>query len=183
MSATSTATLAKHAVEWSVVLSIAMILAGIVGIIAPAAAGITVTVLAGWLLIFSGIAHLVFGWERRTTGVLGWELLVGILYITVGGYLLFHLAAALAALTVVLGIYLFLEAVLEFVLSYRLRPLPGTGWLAIDGLVTLLLALLVWRTWSAPWAIGVLVGISMLFSGISRLMLSLAARRVVANLP
>ena len=181
MSATSTATLAKHAVEWSVVLSIAMILAGIVGIIAPAAAGITVTVLAGWLLIFSGTAHLIFGWERRTTGVLGWELLVGILYIVVGSYLLLHIATAIAALTVVLGIYLCIEAILEFVLAYRIRPLPGSGWLAIDGLVTLVLALLIWRRWSAPWAIGVLIGISILFSGVSRLALSLAARRVVAN--
>jgi len=183
MSATSTATLAKHAVEWSVVLSCAMILAGIVGIIAPTVAGITVTVLAGWLLIFSGIAHIVFGWERRTTGVLAWELLVGFLYMMVGGYMLLHIAQALAALTVVLGIYLCAEAILEFVLAYRLRPLPGAGWLAGDGLITLVLAILVLRPWSAPWAIGVLVGMSMLFSGISRLALSLAARRVVANMP
>ena len=183
MSVTSPAALAKDAVEWSIFLSIAMILAGIVGIIAPAAAGITVTLLAGWLLIFSGIAHFVFGWERRTTGVMGWELLVGTLYVVIGCYLLFHIAAALAALKVVLGIYLFAEAILEFVLSYRMHPLPGSGWLAVDGLVTLVLALLVWRTWSAPWVIGVLVGISILFSGISRLMLSMAARRVVANAP
>lgn len=183
MNATSTATLAKRAVEWSLVLSIAMIAAGLVAIIVPATAGITVTVLAGWLLIFSGIAHLIFGWERRTTGVLGWELLVGILYIVVGCYVLLHLWAALAALTVVLGIYLCVEAILEFVLAYRMRPLPGSGWLAVDGFITLVLAFLMWRTWLAPWAIGVLVGISMLVSGISRLALSLAAGRVVANMP
>ena len=182
MNTTSTATLAEHAVSWSVVLSIAMILAGIVAIFVPAVAGITVTVLAGWLLIFSGIAHLVFGWERRTTGVLPWELLVGLLYIVIGCYLLFHISAALAALTIVLGIYLLIEAMLEFGLSYRLRPLPGSGWLAIDGVATLILALLVWRTWSASWVIGVLIGISMLISGISRLMLSLATRRVIANM-
>lgn len=79
--------------------------------------------LAGWLLIFSGTSHLIFGWEKRTTGVLGWELLVGILYIVVGGYLLFHLGAALAALTVVLGIYLCAEAILEFVLAYRMKSM------------------------------------------------------------
>jgi len=183
MNATSAATIAKRTVEWSIVLSIVMILAGIVALIVPAAAGITVTVLVGWLLIFSGIAHLVFGWDMRNTGGAVWEVLLGILYILVGAYLLFHLAAALAALTVALGIYLFLEAMLEFVLSYRLRPLPGSGWLAFDGIVTLVLAFLIWRTWSVPWAIGVLVGISMLFSGISRLRLSVAARRVVAKLP
>lgn len=183
MNATSTATLAKRAVEWSVVLSIAMIAAGLVALIVPATAGSTVTALAGWLLIFSGIAHFIFGWERRTTGVLGWELLVGVLYIVVGCYVLLHLQAALATLAVVLGIYLCAEAILEFLLAYRMRPLPGSGWLAVDGFVTLLLASLMWRTWSAPWAIGVLVGISMLVSGISRLALSLAAGRVVEDIP
>lgn len=183
MSATPTRIIAKHSVEWSITISIAMILAGVVAIFMPAAAGITVTVLVGWLLVFSGIAHWIFGWERRTSGLLLWEAFQGSLYILVGASMLTHLAAALASLTTLLGIYLVLEAILEFVLSYRTHPLPGSGWLTFDGIVTLLLALLIWRTWSAPWAIGVLVGISMLFSGISRLMLSLAARRIVTNLP
>jgi uncharacterized membrane protein HdeD (DUF308 family) len=182
MNVTSTAAVERRAVEWSVLVSVGMILVGIAAIIVPAVAGITVTVLVGWLLIASGIAHLMFGWELRTTGVLTWELLLGTLYIFVGCYLLFHISAALAAFTVVLGIYLFVEAILEFVLSYRLRPLPGWGWLTLDGVLTLLLAILIWRT-SAPLAIGVLVGISLLLSGISRLVLSLAAGRVVAKLP
>jgi len=73
---------------------------------------------------------------------------------------------------------------LEFILSFRLRPLPGSGWLLFDGIITLILAIMIWKTWpsSSEWVIGTLVGISMLFSGISRLMLSLAARRLVSNL-
>ncbi len=73
---------------------------------------------------------------------------------------------------------------MEFILSFRLRPLPGSGWLLFDGIITLILAMMIWRTWpsSSEWVIGTLVGISMLFSGISRLMLSLAARRLVSNL-
>jgi uncharacterized membrane protein HdeD (DUF308 family) len=87
-------------------------------------------------------------------------------------------------LTIALAIYLFLEAILEFVLGFTLRPLPGTGWLIFDGIVTLILAVMVWRTWptSAPWLIGTLVGISMLFSGAARLMVSLAARTVTTKL-
>jgi uncharacterized membrane protein HdeD (DUF308 family) len=183
MNATSPGTIARTTVSWSVFLSILMILAGIVALAAPAAAGISVTVFVGWLLIFSGIAHLAFGWDMRTSGGVVWELLLGILYIVVGAYLLSHLGAAVAALTVFLGIYLFIEAILEFALSYRLRPLPGWGWLAFDGIVTMLLAILIWKAWSTPSAIGVLVGISMLFSGISRLALSLAARRLADKLP
>ena len=182
MNETALETSAKHSVGWSITVSIAMILAGMAAIFVPAAAGIMVTVLAGYLLVLSGIAHFLFGWDGPASGILLWETLLGILYILAGSYILFHLAAALAVLTIVLGIYLFLEAILEFLLWYRLHPLPGSGWLAFDGILTLALAILVWRTWSAAWAIGVLVGISILFSGISRLMLSLGARRAIANL-
>jgi len=89
----------------------------------------------------------------------------------------------LAALTLVLAIYLFVEAVLELILSFRLRPLPGSNWLLFDGIITLVLAILIWRSWpsSTEWVIGVLVGFSMLFSGVSRLSLSLAARRLLAK--
>ena len=184
MSAASTGTIVKKSVGWSIGLSVLMILAGILAIAVPQAAGIAVNILVAWLLVFSGGAHLVFAWHTRGAGGIIWELLVGILYILVGGYLLFNPVAGLASLTLALAIYLFVEAVLEFILSFRLRPMPGSGWLLFDGIITLILAIMIWRTWpsSAEWAIGLLVGVSMLFSGISRLMISLAARRLVAKL-
>jgi uncharacterized membrane protein HdeD (DUF308 family) len=78
-----------------------------------------------------------------------------------------------------------MEAVLELILSFRLRPLPGSNWLLFDGIITLILAILIWRSWpsSSDWVVGTLVGISMLFGGAARLSLSLAARRVFARLP
>jgi uncharacterized membrane protein HdeD (DUF308 family) len=87
----------------------------------------------------------------------------------------------LTSLTLALAIYLIAEAVLEFILAVRLRPMPGSGWLFLDGIITLVLAIMIWRMWpsSALWAIGLLVGISMLFSGVSRLMLSIAARHMI----
>jgi uncharacterized membrane protein HdeD (DUF308 family) len=77
------------------------------------------------------------------------------------------------------AIYLFVEGVLEFTLWFQLRTTPGKAWLLLDGIVALILAAMIWRTWpsSAAWVIGTLVGISMFFSGISRLLLSLAVRR------
>jgi len=184
MSATSAATFVKKSVGWSIGLSVLMIVAGILAIASPLAAGIAVNVLVAWLLVFSGCAHLVFAWYTRSTGGIVWELLLGILYIFIGGYLLMHPLAGLASLTIALAMYLFLEAVLEFVLGFTLRPLPGSGWLLFDGIVTLVLAVMIWRTWpsSTAWVIGTLVGISMLFSGTSRLMLSLAARSVTSKL-
>ena len=184
MSATSAATFVKKSVGWSIGLSVLMIVAGILAIASPLAAGIAINLLVAWLLVFSGCVHLVFAWHTRSTGGLLWELLLGILYAFIGVYLLMHPLAGLMSLTVALAIYLFLEAILEFVLGFKLRPLPGSGWLLFDGIVTLILAVLIWRTWpsSTAWVIGTLVGISMLFSGVTRLMLSLAARSVTSKL-
>jgi uncharacterized membrane protein HdeD (DUF308 family) len=161
-----------------------MIVAGILAIALPMAAGIAINVLVAWLLVFSGCTHLVFAWYTRSAGGLLWELLVGALYIFIAVYLLVHPVAGLLSLTLALAIYLFLEAILEFALGLKLRPLPGSGWLLLDGIITLILAVMIWRAWpsSSEWAIGILVGVSMLFSGTSRLMLSLAARSITSKL-
>ena len=171
--------LVGRAIRWSIILSVLMILAGIVAIIVPPAGGLAVTVLVGWLLVFSGIIHFVYAWHTRTTGGMIWELLVGVAYVLVGGYVLTHLLLGMVSLTLALAIYLFAEAILEFILGVRLRPLAGSGWLFVDGVITLVLAVMIWRTWpsSTAWVLGTLVGISMLFSGISRLMISLAVRK------
>jgi uncharacterized membrane protein HdeD (DUF308 family) len=173
----------KGALGWSIALSVLMIIAGFLAIFLPPAAGIAVTILVGWLLVFSGGAHLVYAWHTRGTGAILWEILLGVLYIGIGAYVLMNPVAGLASLTLGLALYLVFEGVLELVLSFRLRPMPRSGWLLVDGIVTLILAFLIWRSWpsSSAWAIGMLIGISMLFSGTARLMLSIAARRSVAK--
>ena len=184
MSATSPAVILKKALGWSIGLSALMVLAGVLAIASPMAAGIAVDVLVAWLLVFSGCVHFVFAWYTRSTGGILWEILLGALYIFIGVYVLVHPAVGLASLTLALAIYLLLEAILEFVMGFTLRPLPGSGWLLFDGIITLILAVMIWRTWpsNTGWVIGTLVGISMLFSGVSRLGISLAARSVTSKI-
>jgi|SRR5882672_2638854 len=180
MIANSTATLGGKSVRWSIGISALLILAGLLAIAAPRAAGIAVSALFGWLLALAGIGHLLFAFHTRTFGGLVWEFLVGILYLLMGAYLLVYPVAGLATVTFALAIYLLTEGVLELILSFRIRPRAGWSWLLFDAIITLILAVLIWRTWptDSEWVIGTLVGISMLFSGISRLALSLATRRV-----
>lgn len=170
------------ATTWSIALSVLMIAAGVLAIGVPGIAGVTVTAIVGWLLIFSGLLHLAFAWRAGRAGAVLWEILLGIVYGAIGFYMLANPQAGLASLTLAIAIYLLIEGVLEFVLSFQLRPAPGSGWLLVDGIVTLVLAVMIWSTWpsSALWVVGTLVGISMLFSGITRLMLSIAVRRIVA---
>jgi uncharacterized membrane protein HdeD (DUF308 family) len=174
----------KKSLTWSIVLSILMIVAGLLSIIVPPIAGIVVTVFVGWLLVFSAGAHFVFAWHARATRGAIWEVLVGILYLLVGGYMLINPVLGMVSLTFAMAVYFVVEAVLEFVLSFRLRPMAGSGWLLFDGIVTAILAVIIFATWplSSAWALGTLAGISMLFSGVARLMLSLAARRAVTEL-
>jgi uncharacterized membrane protein HdeD (DUF308 family) len=181
MSATSIVTIARRSLNWSIAFSILMLLAGVLAIAMPPVAGLAVNIVVAWLLLLSGAMHLLFAWYTRTAGAAVWEVLLGLVYGAVGIYLLAQPVVGLAALTLALAIYLFLEAVLEFTAWSYLRRLGGAGWLLFDGVVTLILAVMIWRTWpsSTEWVIGTLVGFSMLFSGISRLMLSLAARHLV----
>jgi uncharacterized membrane protein HdeD (DUF308 family) len=184
MGTTPAVAFVKKSVGLSIGLSVLLIVAGILAIASPMAAGIAVNLVVAWLLVFSGCTHLVFSWYTRSAGGFLWELLVGILYVGIGVYLLMHPVAGLESLTLALAIYLLIEAILEFVLGFALRPFPGSGWLLFDGVITLILSVMIWRAWpsSSAWAIGILVGVSMLFSGISRLSLSLAARTVTSKL-
>jgi uncharacterized membrane protein HdeD (DUF308 family) len=170
------------AVTWSIVLSGLMIAAGVVAVFMPALAGVAVTAIVGWLLIFSGLLHAAFAWRANRAGTVLWEILLGIVYGALGIYLVASPLGGLQSLTIAVAIYLSVEGVLEFVLSFELRPAPGAGWLLFDGIVTLVLAALIWSTWpsSALWVVGTLVGLSMFFSGITRLMFSMAVHRVAA---
>ncbi len=169
--------------RWSTVTSILMILAGLVAIIVPAAFGLAFTLLFGWLLVIGGAAHFMYAWHTHHGGGLWWGILMGVIYIGVGVYMLMHPVAALASLTIVLAAYLFVEALLEFVLAFFLRRMKGSWWLLFDGIITFILAVLILRTWptSFAWVIGTLIGISILFSGITRLMFSLDSHRAAKS--
>ena len=137
--------------------------------------------LIAWVRLVRGAAHLVFAWHTRTRRGVTWQLLSAVVYLAPGFYLLVRPVAGLALLTLALAIYLFVEGVLEFILSFQLRPWPGAGWLLVDGIVTFILAAMIWSTWpwNTVWVIGTLVGIGIFFSGITRLMFSLALRKAL----
>jgi uncharacterized membrane protein HdeD (DUF308 family) len=183
MSTAPAVTAVREYAGWSILFSIVLIIAGILAIALPVVAGIGVNLVVGWLLIFGGAAHIVFAWQTRSTGGVVWGILIGLIYAVVGGYLLANPLIGLVSLTLGLAFYLFAESILEFILSYELRSGHGAGWVLLDAIITLILAVMIWRTWpfNSEWVLGTLVGISMLFSGVSRLMLSVAVRRAVQN--
>ena len=173
-----------HRRTWELVWDILLIVAGVLAIGLPIAAGIAFDLVIGWLLLLGGVAHLFIAFQSRRAGSFAWKLLVGVLYALSGVFLLIYPLSGVASLTLVFSIFFLIEGALETGVYFQMRPALGAGWMLLDGLVTFLLGLLILAGWPASsiWAIGTLVGVSMLLSGFSRLMISLGTRGPVAQL-
>jgi uncharacterized membrane protein HdeD (DUF308 family) len=183
MAEVNAADIAKKAVGWSIFVSVIMIVAGLLAIAMPLEAGIAVNLFVAWMLVFAAIAHFIFAWYTRRTGSVLLKVLLGVLYLAVAVYLLDHPARGLATLTLALAFYLLIEGVTEIILYFQHRATNGAPWFLLNGIITIVLGGMLWATWpsSTEWAIGTLVGVSIFFSGVSRLMISLAARRAVTT--
>jgi uncharacterized membrane protein HdeD (DUF308 family) len=173
-------TVAKKATNWFIAVAVLFILLGIFAIAEPFAAGLGVTLLVGWLLVFGAVAHFFSAFKGGGAKHVILQLLVGIVYLIGGLYFLTHTIMGVSTLTLLLSGVIVAEGVVEVVAYFRLKSAHGASWLLINGVVTLLLGGLIWFHWpsSAVWAIGTLVGVNLLMTGISRLMLGLAARKL-----
>ena len=166
-------TYARSERGWSIALGILLIIAGLLAIAVPFFAGVAASVYFGCLVLFAGVAHLVYAWSQRRAGAILWQVLIGIVYLAAAFYMLALPVAGVVALTLVLAFYIAVEGVFELVVFSLLRRVPGSAWFLVDGVVSLLVASLILFHWpsSSLWAVGTLVGVSMLFSGIARVTL------------
>ncbi len=158
--------------------SILLIVVGFVALALPLQAGVAVAIAVAVLVEVSAIAHLAGAYAARSTGSFLWRLLVGGAYLVAGGYLFLHPRLSLLSLTLALAVLFLVEGVFHVVAYFSLRRSRGAGWILLDGIVTLLLGLMIWRSWpsSAVWAVGTLLGVNLLISGFSRLMHARALR-------
>jgi uncharacterized membrane protein HdeD (DUF308 family) len=162
-----------------------MVIAGIIAISLPLATGLLATIWLGFILTFVGVAKAIYAWQTRNEGGFTLKLLVGLLYLAAGIVLVVNPLEGVLTITLVLATFLLMEGVFELVLAFQLRSLsPNWGWVLADGILTLIVGILIWREWpvSAAWVIGLLIGVSIISSGLSRIMLSLAARTAINSL-
>jgi uncharacterized membrane protein HdeD (DUF308 family) len=128
------------------------------------------------------VVHLIVAFHTREAGSLIWRFLVGLAYVCFGVYMIARPAVGVASLTLLLASLFLVEGVLDIALFFKVRSMPRASWILFDGIVTLLLGLMIYMQWpsSSAWAIGTLVGVSLIFSGVTRLMLALAGREAAA---
>lgn len=181
MNADSATDVLKQATGMSIGWAIVMLVLGVVAILMPFTTGLAVSIFVGWIMVFSGFAYVAYAFGAQGAGSFFWRLLVGIAYVAGGGYLAFHPGIALESLTLVVASIFFVEGIIETVLFFQFRSLPGSGWILFDGFITLVLAYMIWRPWpsSSSWAIGTLLGINLIVSGATRLMYSVSARKTI----
>ena len=175
------ARLAKNITGWYVAAAVLFIVLGVIAIVEPAVAGLGVTLLVGWLLIFGGVAHLIGAFKGGGAKQVIFQILIGIVYVIGGLFCLTHPILAISTLTLVLASVILFEGVLEVVSYFRLKGENASSWLLLNGIVTLILGAMIWSRWpsSSIWAIGILVGVNLLITGVTRLMFGLAARKLI----
>ena len=170
-------TMQKHSTAWSITAGILLIVIGLAAIAVPFLAGVAASLLFGWLLVIAGIAHLVYAWSERRAGAVLWQILIGAVYLIAALYMLVFPIAGVATLTLVVAFYIVAEGAFEVAVFVRLRRLHGAGWFLLNGLVSLLLGGLILLYWpfSSLWAVGTLMGISLLLGGIARITLPMSS--------
>ena len=169
----------RHASTISILWGVLLIVFGVMAVGSPFLAAVAASVVVAWLIVLAGIVHLMLAFRVHGAGSVIWKLLVGIAYLCFGAYLLLHPLLGVASLTLLLASLFLIEGVLNIVLYVKMRSVHGSSWLLVDGIITLLLGLMIYMQWpsSSAWAIGTLVGISMIFSGVARVMMTLTVRK------
>lgn len=168
--------------HWKAFLFEGILLAvlGIAALIMPPLASLAITILLGWMFLASGIGGLIVTYWARATPGFWWSLISAALAVLAGMLLLARPMQAVLTLTIVLGAYFLAEGVttIMYALEHRRELSSGWSWLLISGLVDIAIALMVITGLpsSAEWAIGVLVGINLLFGGATLIGMALAAR-------
>jgi uncharacterized membrane protein HdeD (DUF308 family) len=163
----------------SLVEGILLVVLGLLAVALPALAGLTVAVVVGWLFLISGLFGLFTTFAMRHAPGFWWSLLSAVLGIVVGGWLLVQPGLGLVSLTYLLIAFFIIEGVatIMFAIEHR-RALSGRwGWMLVSGIVDLFLAavILAGLPGTVEWALGLIVGINMVFGGAAMIGMAWAA--------
>ena len=167
--------------HWKLFLieGIILVILGLLAVAVPVVAGLAVTILFGWLFLISGIVGLITTFAMCQSPGFWWSLLSGVLGVVVGGWLLVQPELGLASLTYLLIAFFIIEGVatIMFALEHRAALSGRWAWMLVSGIVDLFLAgvILTGLPGAAAWALGLIVGINMVFGGASMIGMAAAA--------
>jgi uncharacterized membrane protein HdeD (DUF308 family) len=160
----------KRRSAWNIFMGLLMVVLGALLIIYPFATATLTVLFLGVVLLLVGVAELVLAFASQTPSSFFLRLLLAAIYGFTGLVLLAFPFQGVEALTLFAGAMLLLRGVLAAVAAFRVRPLPGWGWLLADGSVSALVGVLILAKWpsSSFWAVGTLIGAAVLVTGLAR---------------
>ena len=162
---------------WFLVLGAVVMVVGALAIGAAFIATFATILTFGILLLAGGVVQIVNAFLGRTWRGFFVHFLVGVIHLVVGGLMLEYPVEAVKTLTFLLAVGLLVGGICRLVFALR-EDFAGRGWVLVNGLVALMLGIAIWRQWpdSSYWVIGLFVGIDLLFSGWSWVMLGLIVK-------
>jgi uncharacterized membrane protein HdeD (DUF308 family) len=178
---------AKLHEHWKLFLveGILLVVLGLLAILVPVVATLAVEILIGWLFLVSGVVGLITTFWMREAPGFWWSLFSGLLGIAAGIALLASPVSGALSLTLILILFFILEGVasIMFALDHKREMSGQWGWMLASGVIDLILAaiLLAGLPGTAAWAIGLLVGINMVFGGSALIAMALHARETFAS--
>jgi uncharacterized membrane protein HdeD (DUF308 family) len=168
--------------HWGLFLAegIVLLILGAAAILIPPLATVAVTIILGWVFLVSGVVGLFTTFRMRAAPGFWWALISAVLGVVVGLMLLISPLRALLPLTIMLVAFFIIEGVASIMYAFdHKRELSGRwGWMLVSGVVDLILAAVIFAglPGTAAWAIGLLVGINMIFGGAALIAMALHAR-------
>jgi uncharacterized membrane protein HdeD (DUF308 family) len=165
----------NRASRWLIASAVVVFICGVLAIVLPVTFSVGIAALLGWLFVFAGAAHLVFGIHFEAAHW-GWHASIAGLYVLAAISLLVNPLLGVLLLVFAVGVVLIAEGVIEIVLFFMLRQYRRAVWILFDGILTLVLGIVACAHWppDSPELVQYLVGISFVASGISRLVLGFA---------
>jgi uncharacterized membrane protein HdeD (DUF308 family) len=169
--------------HWKLFLTegIVLVILGLAAMMLPLVATIAIAIVVGWIFLLSGIAGLLSTFRMRSAPGFWWSLISGILGVVAGIVLLRWPLSGAFSLTLILTLFLMLEGVVSimFALEHKREFSGRWGVMLVSGVVDLILAAMIYAglPGTAAWAIGLLVGINMVFGGLALIAMAAHARK------
>jgi len=158
------------------ILGVLSIIAGIAAIGSPFIFAAYIVIITGISLVIGGVMELFVAFSAKGWQAGVWAFLGGILAILAGGLLIGRPVVGAAMVGIILIAFFIVDGLTRSILAFQLKPMQGWGWQLFSGIISVLLGIMLWQDWplSGLWAIGVLIGIRLLFSGFGILFLGSA---------
>src|SRR5215831_5529273 len=162
---------------WFIFLALLLVVAGAAAIAFPVLGTFAVELWAAIAFAIAGVAQTIHAFASRSWGGFFWGLLVGLLYLAAGAVLWLNPIAGVVTLTAFLAAVLVVDGVFRSILAFKIRSRPGWFWLLLGGIVGIVLGVMIWQQLpsSALTILGLLLGINLIFSGFSFLMLAMSS--------